>query len=1513
MDHCIQDSSTLSINENAISVVSCSNFGVATPQKVNSLAELMDLSLTRSEAPNISTGLICPQSQIQGNQGHVLQQITSKYNLNLPPGPEAGVVCGVELQKQSQISQHLDLVHKSSTQEKCIENNITISNCDGENGGIDLNQTPQPRPPKRNRKKHRPKVVIEGKPKQTPKPPPPTHSTGKRKYVCKTGIQTSESKGRPPSKRKLDFELENESEKKVKDVGGLNCHQADDNLNLDAHINTHGRKKHQHHGETRKNFLNEVAVRDHTLNVIARSFKMQNANTNQSIDANRYRYRNSHCIIQAPDAYYNSRQSTLSTMPQLVQELMGVTQTQAADKLYTHSYPHTIKDYSNNLWSNGLYTSGGRNVDKASSGLLSSVVTTQEQDFSGQIGSSPLAFAFAPTYDITPQNIYTNQDNISNNLTPNCFTNYPHFRHRQKLNFCRPQSTYQENNNTNFINQNVGSASQTKPKVIPLNDKINSTGRLEVSRQTAAAAGQTSSNKRSQSQEQSKNKRNYRNSVTAIQEERLFSVDYITRLLKDLNISNNTLVPYKGDGAIIQYEEIDVLKKRRARARVDLDPETNRLWNLLMGKEEGKSAEKMDTGDRRFSKWKGSVVDSVIGVFLTQNVSDHLSSSAFMSLAAKFPLKSTTVCCKSPLIEHHEVRITHPPHETCYEDKILREPEKKAMTHLVDHHTKDFAQTYSEPIGFQSYETEDGLNLTKKCNYRNAPQQLHQYLGSLNADEPLFCHQQLQNATHKQNEGLADYPYPLLPSAKYCPNLSLDLEKWEEDVLAFLGTESISSSLASTYFEITTGTVGVNHPHYDYIGQSSESSFTSRQDDAHKFQQSPVNINNATPNKHPPLKSVFSDDQHVEIHKEIAFLSDSMRPAAESLSTWTSGIDICQKHTDDTTPEPAKTGDPLNSSHKQATNLSSARKRKVETEKVEPFDWDSLRKQVQSKEGRRREREDSLDYEALRKADVREISDAIKERGMNNMLAERMKSFLNRLVRDHEKIDLEWLRNVEPDKAKNLALSVNTTPPPVAVRWTQMLDALLFDLVGFLYSHFLSHSNCIFLNCKHIYPVLESIQKYLWPRLCKLDLETLYELHYQMITFGKVFCTKREPNCNACPMKGECRHFASAFASARLALPGPEEKSIVSSAAPVTPNRRPNMIISIESGRELNGSCQPLIEEPTTPEPPITEVLERDIEDACYEDPDEIPVIKLDVQEFTSNLHNVMQKQLEMGEADMSRALVALSPEIASLPIPKLKHVTRLRTEHQVYQLPDSHPLLKGMDRRETDDPSPYLLAIWTPGETADCIQPPESRCISEEGGGVCNNGTCFSCNSTREAHAETVRGTILIPCRTAMRGSFPLNGTYFQVNEVFADHESSVNPIHVSRNSIWNLPRRTVFFGTSVSSIFKGLSTEYIQYCFWKVLEAKEEVVVAEADVCVNGDDKEVEAREGEANLGSGAGLAAFAGGDELDAGGLVGELQFTIVLEEGSDWDVGGDGYGFGLCWRARMGRRLGFSSTS
>lgn len=97
--------------------------------------------------------------------------------------------------------------------------------------------------------------------------------------------------------------------------------------------------------------------------------------------------------------------------------------------------------------------------------------------------------------------------------------------------------------------------------------------------------------------------------------------------------------------------------------------------------------------------------------------------------------------------------------------------------------------------------------------------------------------------------------------------------------------------------------------------------------------------------------------------------------------------------------------------------------------------------------------------------------------------------------------------------------------------------------------------------------------------------------------------------------------------------------------------------------------CEPIIEEPATPEQEFTNLSQSDIEDLVnedYEDPDEIPTIKLNIEEFTETLQNYMQKNMDLQEGDMSKALVALNPEAASLPTPKLKNVSRLRTEHQV-------------------------------------------------------------------------------------------------------------------------------------------------------------------------------------------------------------------------------------------------------
>ncbi|OMO73112.1 hypothetical protein COLO4_27244 [Corchorus olitorius] len=987
--------------------------------------------------------------------------------------------------------------------------------------------------------------------------------------------------------------------------------------------------------------------------------------------------------------------------------------------------------------------------------------------------------------------------------------------------------------------------------------------------------------------------------------------------------AQNALVLYQGAGMVVPYDESGFIRKRKPRPKVDLDPETNRIWNLLMGKEgedtgsTDKEKEKwweeerrvfhgrvdsfiarmhLVQGDRRFSKWKGSVVDSVIGVFLTQNVSDHLSSSAFMSLAARFPLKSSLkskcnadqakILIEEPeisepktneTIKWHENLFSHPldsqssitPNESTEYQKnsensgieriSLTETHSQSLEEEVLSSQGSFDSSVIQANGgIKSYsgshsETEDP---TSGCKFNNIHGSSIDQMENASFEELFNCvsgsslflegfneqsevtengqmsrlerkeklkrPSSFNQATHFRNQQVQ---VPAVGVSNHLLHMTLESEAQEAEGREPCGEECMSS-------EASTAS-GVNRS--KQIGQ-----YTVQQNGQSVSQDMATTALNALSREQIMHRQELSQpgshtksSQHCNNHQEKGNKTFQSESASVTMPVTTDAVTKLQKSTvhaaNALNTGPSKVEgrsalskgnakEQMHSSEKDhgAKSILKPKRRKAEEEKNNAINWDALRKQVQangSKKERSKNTMDSLDYEALRRANVDEISNAIKERGMNNMLAERIQEFLNRVVRDHESIDLEWLRDVPPDKAKEYLLSIRG----LGLKSVECVRLLTLHHLAFPVDTNVGRI-AVRLGWVPLQPLPESLQ---------LHLLELYELHYQMITFGKVFCTKSKPNCNACPMRGDCRHFASAFASARLALPGPEEKNIVSSTVPMMAGSNTGRVVNpmplpppehnlLRVGHN-NINHEPIIEEPSTPEPEHVEELQSDIEDACYEDPDEIPTIKLNIEEFTANLQHYMQSKMELQEGDLSKALVALNPEAASIPIPKLKNVSRLRTEHYVYELPDTHPLLEGMERREPDDPSPYLLAIWTPGETANSIQPPEQSCGSQESGRLCNENTCFACNSVREANAQTVRGTLLIPCRTAMRGSFPLNGTYFQVNEVFADHESSLNPIDVPREFIWNLPRRTVYFGTSVTSIFKGLSTEGIQYCFWK------------------------------------------------------------------------------------------------
>eukprot|EP00803_Ostreobium_quekettii_P008681 evm.model.scf_657.2 EVM.evm.TU.scf_657.2 scf_657:46933-64154(-) len=126
---------------------------------------------------------------------------------------------------------------------------------------------------------------------------------------------------------------------------------------------------------------------------------------------------------------------------------------------------------------------------------------------------------------------------------------------------------------------------------------------------------------------------------------------------------------------------------------------------------------------------------------------------------------------------------------------------------------------------------------------------------------------------------------------------------------------------------------------------------------------------------------------------------------------------------------------------------------------------------------------------------------------------------------------------------------------------------------------------------------------------------------------------------------------------------------------------------------------------------------------------------------------------------------------------------------------------------RLAEDPNPYLLI-------------PDPRNQEFEGGGRQDGRTCDGpgCRpASVNADNDTIPMLLLIPCRTALRGKFPLNGTYFQVNELFLCDPTTTPPIRLARRLLeMHNPRwRPVYFGTSISRVTQGMTMREIAQLF--------------------------------------------------------------------------------------------------
>ncbi|KAK9835034.1 hypothetical protein WJX81_005688 [Elliptochloris bilobata] len=358
------------------------------------------------------------------------------------------------------------------------------------------------------------------------------------------------------------------------------------------------------------------------------------------------------------------------------------------------------------------------------------------------------------------------------------------------------------------------------------------------------------------------------------------------------------------------------------------------------------------------------------------------------------------------------------------------------------------------------------------------------------------------------------------------------------------------------------------------------------------------------------------------------------------------------------------------------------------------------------------------------------------------------------------------------------------------------------------------------------------VHKYLHSRLMRFDLDVLYELHYQMITLGKVFCSKREPNCAACPMRPHCdyaaangRHFLHATAGAS----GAPDPGIARGPAGCVRDGNPG------AGRLGAASI----------DAPSRAAAGVDIEDlgagAELEELEAAAAPAGGPAAHALRLADAAAAVLDFKDAAAAAAaLTAAAPGSGGA---SLGGVRRRFRELSVLVHPDkcSAPqaekafallrkaqgvLLAHLAAKHGRAPAAsaasaagsagtpggrgggFALEVWEVPTSAHHLLP---RLITR----FCGGGDLPILALHGRAGVGQLRLALLVPCRPAMRGRFPLNGTYFQVNEVFLDHTSLAAPLLLDAAAVAGWPRRTVHFGASVVTVCRGMRLSAVAALF--------------------------------------------------------------------------------------------------
>ena len=173
---------------------------------------------------------------------------------------------------------------------------------------------------------------------------------------------------------------------------------------------------------------------------------------------------------------------------------------------------------------------------------------------------------------------------------------------------------------------------------------------------------------------------------------------------------------------------------------------------------------------------------------------------------------------------------------------------------------------------------------------------------------------------------------------------------------------------------------------------------------------------------------------------------------------------------------------------------------------------------------------DQVDWYAVLDAPLVEVVKCIRCRGMHWMLARRIKGILNRIMKQRGCLSLEFLRNAPTKEAREYLLALDG----MGVKTTSCVLLLALHRSDFPVDvnvgRIMARLGWVPLESETAleelaqYAPEPAVYTFLRERLNSFGVDMLYELHYHMITLGKVFCGKRMPNCGACPLRDICEY-----------------------------------------------------------------------------------------------------------------------------------------------------------------------------------------------------------------------------------------------------------------------------------------------------------------------------------------------------------------------------------------------------